>query len=71
MADPASACAASDDSCDSVGRLQIDPLGSTLFWVGNTKFVVVPIPTAISSALAAHANAKRLLPSAAMTAGRR
>ena len=67
----ATVCAANDSSCDEQGRLQIDALGSTLFWVGNTNFLVVPIPATLSGTLAAHANAQRLLPSAAMTARRR
>lgn len=43
--------------CDN-GRLLIDPTGSTLFWVGNAKMVVIQIPetlSGIASAPRAHA----------------
>jgi len=67
----ASVCAAGAYSCDEEGRLQIDALGMTLFWVGNANFMVVPIPGTLSGALSAHSNAQRLLPSAAMSMRRR
>lgn len=30
--------------CDIIGRIAIDPLGSTLFWAGDKYIVVIPIP---------------------------
>jgi hypothetical protein len=47
--DPASSC--DEPECDPPGRLEIDPLGSNLFWVGNQKFVVIPIPAHMAGAL--------------------
>lgn len=58
VATPAVVCAASDSSCDIFGRLQIDDLGATLFWAGNTRLVVVPIPAAMSGVAAARARAQ-------------
>lgn len=34
--------------CDVRGALVISPLGDTLFWVGNQRLVVFPIPSAMS-----------------------
>ena len=34
--------------CDNVGRVAIDPLGTTLFWAGDKNFMVIPIPTAMA-----------------------
>jgi hypothetical protein len=34
--------------CDVRGAFVISPLGDTLFWVGNQRLVVFPIPSALS-----------------------
>jgi len=34
--------------CDVRGAFVISPLGDTLFWVGNQRLVVYPIPSALS-----------------------
>ncbi len=44
----ASECSPWDYLCDAQGRLVIDPTGTTLFWVGDAKLVVVPIPEGLS-----------------------
>lgn len=36
--------------CDGPGRLVIDPTGTTLFWVGGAKMVVIPVPESLSGA---------------------
>lgn len=46
---PVKAVTCSDfDGCDLNGRFLIDPTGTTLFWVGGERLVVIPIPEALS-----------------------
>ena len=49
--------------CNSLGAINISPLGDTLFWIGNQALVVMPIPVEMSG-LKATAG-PRLLPAAA------
>jgi hypothetical protein len=69
VADDAVNC--SDPECDVTGRLVIDPLGSTLFWVGNQNFVVIPIPASMAGVAGAKGKSQRLQPSSAMAMQRR
>ena len=57
-------------NCDVIGRLAIDPLGSTLFWVGDQKMVVIPIPQGLAQPASARSGVRRLLP-ATVAASRR
>jgi hypothetical protein len=41
-------CTDFDGICDRSGRFLIDPTGTTLFWVGGERMVVIPIPEALS-----------------------
>ena len=41
--------------CGIRGTLFLSPLGDTLFWVGNQRLVVIPIPSAMSGIQSAHA----------------
>ncbi|MFA6262715.1 MAG: hypothetical protein WC760_14730, partial [Bacteroidia bacterium] len=51
--------------CDVRGAFFISPLGDTLFWAGNQRLVVLPVPQAMSGLAAP----LRLRPAAAI--GRR
>jgi len=39
--------------CDGIGRLTMDPSGTTLFWVGDAGLAVVPIPAGMQGVAAA------------------
>lgn len=50
VTDQALDCGASPPyGCDVNGAFAISPLGNTLFWVGNQRLVVIPIPSGMSS----------------------
>lgn len=52
--------------CDVRGAFFISPLGDTLFWAGNQRLVVLPLPQAMSGLAAA----RRLQPAAALSRSR-
>lgn len=49
----------STSSCSVRGVFLISPLGDTLFWVGNQRLVVFPIPASLSGVQSAQANRLR------------
>ena len=48
--------------CDIIGRLAIDPLGTTLFWAGDKNLVVIPIPTGMAQPSSVRGGTKLLRP---------
>ena len=67
VADPGAICALGQGDCDPIGRLAIDPTGTTLFWGGNNAFTVIPIPGGLASPNAVPTRALRAIRKAATT----